>query len=91
MVKTAPFQGAYPGSNPGRRIMSEDFLKRHLKFSTHTNPGLYKLLFNKLPEDIRELGLLVRKNIMHRTTLEAGNTGTNADLRFSDMTKVPWY
>ena len=33
----------------------------------------------------------IRKNIIHRTTLLAGNVGTNADKKFGDMTKVPWY
>ncbi|HEU5187138.1 MAG TPA: transglutaminase domain-containing protein [Candidatus Saccharimonadales bacterium] len=64
----------------------------YLAFSTFTNPGLYKQkLIDDLPSDIRELGLLVRKNIIHRTTLTAGNTGTNADLRFGDMKQVPWW
>lgn len=44
-----------------------------------------------LPDDIREVGSLVRKNTVHRTTLAAGNVGTNADLRFGDMTKMPWW
>lgn len=44
-----------------------------------------------MPDDIREIGQLVRQNIIHRTTLAAGNTDTNADLRFGDMTKVPWW
>jgi hypothetical protein len=61
-------------------------------FSIFTNPGLYKQpLINDLPDDIREIGLLVRKNIIHRTTLAAGNMGTNADLRFGDMSQVPWW
>jgi len=68
-------------------------LKNHcLSFGTSTYPGLYKQkLIDDLPNDIRELGLLVRKNIIHRTTLTAGNTGTNADLRFGDMKQVPWW
>ncbi len=63
----------------------------YLSFSTFTYPGLYKQELIDLPDNIRELGLLVRKNIIHRTTLAAGNTGTNADLRFGDMTKMPWW
>ncbi|MDE5020797.1 hypothetical protein NAI54_10135, partial [Francisella tularensis subsp. holarctica] len=27
----------------------------------------------------------------HRTTLAAGNTGTNADLKFGNRQKVPWW
>lgn len=44
-----------------------------------------------MPDDVRELGLLVRKSLVHRTTLAAGNIGTNQDLRFGDMTQMPWY
>jgi hypothetical protein len=71
--------------------MQKNILDHYLEFSLYTNPGLYRDLLLKLPDDIRELGLLVRKNIIHRTTLAAGNIGTNADLRFGDMTKVPWW
>ena len=67
-------------------------LKHYLDFSIFTYPGLYQdKLKNDLPEDVLEIGLLVRKNIIHRTTLAAGNTGTNVDLKFGDMTKVPWW
>jgi len=71
--------------------MNKQVLDHYLLFSTFTYPGLYQELVQKLPVDIRELGLLVRTNIIHRTTLEEGNTGTNADLKFGDMTKVPWW
>ncbi len=64
----------------------------YLSFGTFTYPGLYKqMLVDDLPDHIREIGLLVRKNIIHRTTLAAGNISSNADLRFGDMTKVPWW
>lgn len=71
----------------------EPKLKEHyLSFSTFTYPGLYRQkLINDLPDDIREIGLLIRKNFIHRTTLAAGNIGNNSDLRFGDMTKVPWW
>lgn len=72
--------------------MNEKILKHYLDFSIYTYPGLYQdKLKNDLPDNIREFGFLVRKNIIHRTTLAAGNTGTNADLKFGDMTKVPWW
>ncbi len=63
----------------------------YLEFGEFTNPGLYGNIIKKLPDDIREIGLLVRKQIIHRSTLEHGNTGSNKDLRYGDMTKVPWY
>jgi len=72
--------------------MSDRILKHFLEFGTYTYPGLYQeKLKNDLPDDISEIGLLVRKNFIHRTTLTAGNVGTNTDLKFGDMTKVPWY
>ena len=63
----------------------------YLSFSTFTYPGPYKQELIDLPGDIRKIGLLVRKNIIHRTTLAAGNVGTNADLRFGDMAEMPWW
>jgi len=72
--------------------MNHKIIEHYLDFSTFTYPGLYKeILKNDLPDDIREIGLLVRKNFIHRTTLAAGNVGTNADLKFGDMTTVPWW
>ncbi len=72
--------------------MNEEILKHFLGFGTYTYPGLYQdKLKNDLPDDIRKIGLLVRNNFIHRTTLTAGNVGTNADLKFGDMTKIPWW
>jgi len=72
--------------------MEEEILNHFLQFSTYTYPGLYKSkLKNELPGDIREIGLLVRESLIHRSTLARGNTGTNADLRFGDMKQVPWW
>lgn len=72
--------------------MGSKILQHFLEFSTFTYPGLYQnKLVSELPDDIREIGLLVRQNFLHRTTLAAGNVGTNADLRFGDMTTVPWW
>lgn len=64
----------------------------YCQFSQYTDPGLYGPVVKKtLPDDVREIGLLVRKSLIHRMTLKNGNTGSNADLRYGDMTKVPWY
>lgn len=71
--------------------LTNNLRQHYLTYSIFTNPGLYEGELQKLPRDVRELGLLLRKNIIHRTTLEQGNTGTNADFRFGDMTKVPWW
>lgn len=72
-------------------FMNKKILEHYLQFGQFTNPGLYKEILQKnLPDDVREIGLLVRKQIIHRTTLKNGNTGSNKDLRYGDMAKVPW-
>src|SRR3989344_2197109 len=72
--------------------MNQKIINYYLEFSQYTYPGLYQDILQKnLPDDIRKIGELVRKQIIHRTTLEAGNVGTNADKKFGDMNKVPWY
>lgn len=72
--------------------MDNKILNYYLQLSQYTNPGLYKDALQKsLPNSVEELGLLVRKQIIHRMTLKNGNTGSNADLRYGDTTKVPWY
>jgi len=72
--------------------MDKKILDHYLQFSIYTNPGLYQeKLKNDLPDDIKEIGSLVRKQIIHRVTLAKGNTGSNADMRYGDMTKVPWH
>ena len=71
---------------------SEKVINYYLQFSQYTDPGLYRDVVKKsLPDNIKEIGLLVRKQIIHRMTLKNGNTGSNKDLRYGDMTKVPWY
>lgn len=71
--------------------METKVLEHYSQFDLFSHPGAYRDQLQMLPDDIRELGLLVRKNLIHRTTLAAGNTGTNQDLRFGDMTLMPWY
>jgi len=72
--------------------IKDKILNHYLQFSQYTNPGLYgDVLKKNLPDDIKEIGLLVRKQIIHRMTLKNGNTGSNKDLRYGDMTKVPWF
>ncbi|HRH23138.1 MAG TPA: transglutaminase domain-containing protein [Candidatus Magasanikbacteria bacterium] len=72
--------------------MDKKILTFYKQFGMYTNPGLYQdYLKNDLPDDIKEIGLLMRKSLIHRSSLDEGNTGTNTDLRFGDMTKVPWW
>lgn len=71
--------------------MDQKVFDHYLEFSTYTEPGLYKDLFNKLPDEIKKIGMLVRASLIHRTTLRDGNTGSNLDMKYGDMTKVPWW
>lgn len=71
--------------------MDKKILDHYLEYSQFTYPGLYESYLKELPDDIEKLGLLIRKQLIHRTTLDAGNTGSNADLKYGDMTKVPWF
>lgn len=71
--------------------MNQKILNYYLEFSEYTDPGLYKDLLKKLPDKIEEIGLLARKQIIHINTLKNGNTGSNEDMRYGDMTKIPWY
>ena len=66
----------------------KEILKHYLEFSTYTNPGLYVDELKNLPDDVREIGELVRQNIIHRTILEMPNV---VNKKYGDMEKVPWY
>jgi hypothetical protein len=72
--------------------MNPDVLQHYRQFSVFTNPGPYEQrLVRDLPDAVSEIGKLVRRQIIHRVTLSNGNTGSNTDLRYGDMTKVPWW
>lgn len=72
--------------------MNQKILKHFRQYGMFTYPGLYEsYIKEQLPDEIEKIGLLVRKSLIHRTTLRDGNTKTNTDLRFGDMTRVPWW
>jgi hypothetical protein len=71
--------------------MDKRILDHYREYSLFTYPGLYEDYLQSLPDDVKERGELLRKNFIHRTTLQAGNVGTNADLKYGDMTKMPWW
>jgi hypothetical protein len=71
--------------------MDEKILNHYSRFGMFTYPGLYENYFRSLPDNVPQLGHLIRHNFIHRTTLDQGNTGTNEDLKYGDMTKVPWW
>lgn len=71
--------------------MIEKILSHYKETSRFTYAGPYAEYFKSLPEDIKNLGELVCGQIIHRITLKEGNSGANADLRYGDMTRYPWY
>jgi len=71
--------------------MNQRVLDHYLEFGIFTNPGLYKSYLETLPHEVKELGELLRKNFIHRSTLHAGNVGTNADMKYGDMKEMPWW
>src|SRR3989344_7209683 len=71
--------------------MDQKILDYYLKFSLYTNPGCYEDYFRSLPDDVSEIGFLVRKQVIHRVTLRNGNTKSNADFKYGDMDKVQWW
>lgn len=69
--------------------MNQAILTHYLKYGQYTYPGLYESYLKSLPDDIRKLCLLIRKQIIHRTTLELGKIG--ADATADEVKKIPWY
>jgi len=63
----------------------------YLSFSEYTDPGLYKeYLKNEIPDNIKEIALLLRNQLIHRVVLRNGNDSPNSDFKYGDMNKVPW-
>ena len=71
--------------------MQKKVLEHYLEYGLFTYPGLYEDYLKTLPDSPKALGELLRKNFLHRSTLDAGNVGTNADLKYGDITKMPWW
>lgn len=71
--------------------MQNKTLNHYREYGMFTYPGLYAEYLKTLPDTVKDLGELLRKNFIHRTTREAGNIGTNADMKYGDMTNVPWW
>lgn len=69
----------------------EEIIEFYKQYSLFTFPGCYKEKLLELPDDIKEIGRIVRSSLIHRTILADGNIGTNADKKYGDMTKIPWY
>ncbi len=71
--------------------MKSEILDHYRQTGPYTYAGSYREYFQSLPDDPRELGNLISHQIVHRVTLREGNTNANADLRYGDMDRYPWY
>ncbi|MBU1089096.1 transglutaminase domain-containing protein [Patescibacteria group bacterium] len=71
--------------------MKKKILDHYLKFGLFTNPGCYEDFFEALPDSAKEIGKLISHQVIHRLTLQEGNTGSNKDGRYGDMKRFPWY
>jgi hypothetical protein len=71
--------------------MDPKIARHYLEFGLFTNPGCYRNLLQRLPDDIRELGTLVCHQVIHRVVLQHGNTVANKDKRYGDMDRFPWH
>lgn len=67
--------------------MDREILTHYLQYSQFTYPGLYEQHLKRLPDDIKTLGLLIRKQLIHRTTLELGKVGVDATHK--DIQRIP--
>ncbi len=72
-------------------MLTNEMKNHYLEFGPFTYPGLYREYFRALPDSPRELGELISHQIIHRVTLAEGNKNANADLRYGDMNRWPWY
>ena len=72
-------------------MLTETLRRHYLAFGPFTYPGPYAEYFRSLPDAPAELSALLSRQIIHRVTLAEGNRNANADLRYGDMDRWPWY
>lgn len=72
--------------------MQQTMLNHYRSFSQFTDPGLYReSLQRDLPEDIGEVGRLVKQQVIHTMSLRAAREGAKMNPAYGDVSKVPWY
>lgn len=69
--------------------MDKKILDHYLQYSQFTYPGKYENDLKNLPDEIKTLCILLRKQFIHRVTLEKGLVG--ADATREDIKRIPWY
>ena len=72
--------------------MQQNMLDHYRAFSQFTYPGLYQeRLQHDLPTDIRQLGLLVKRQVIHSGVLSMGREGTKTNPAYGNIHEVHWY
>lgn len=69
--------------------MKKEILDFYKKTSLYTELGLYRDFCKKLPDDINELCILQRKQIIHPNAFDNPDIRRSFDYIYGDMTKVP--
>lgn len=69
--------------------MNQKILNHFLQYSQFTYPGLYEKNLKSLHGDVKDLCLLLRKQLVHRVTLEQKKTGFDAT--DDDIKRIPWF
>ncbi len=71
--------------------VNEKILAHYRKTGTYTYEGGYGNYFRSLPDEVSVLGRLICGQVIHRVTLQEGNTNANASFLYGDMERYPWY
>ena len=69
--------------------MNNEILDFYKQTSLYTDLGLYKEFMRKQPDDINELCILQRKQIIHPVAFDNPNIRKESNCFWGDMTKVP--
>jgi hypothetical protein len=74
-----------------KEVSREEVLGFYRQPSAYTSPGPYEKELRALPDEIREIGALIRAQLIPPVIFKLGNTYSNQDLRYGDMRKIPWH
>lgn len=69
--------------------MNNELFNFYKQTSLYTDLGLYKNFMKNLPDDINELCILQRKQIIHPVVFDISNIRKQSNCFWGDMTKVP--
>jgi hypothetical protein len=87
-----PLRIPVPARTEKGHVMQSSILQHYRAFGPFTYPGLYQeRLVSDLPADIRDVGRLVRLQLIHKMTLYAGRSGHRVNPAYGDVNNVPWY